>query len=138
MSPESVKALAASDPRLQDDQYLQPVIQEDPLLRKFDLGDIADETELGELSLESWSDDDEAGPSTAPKSTNNDAAAKELESARAEISRLRGLLQNTLQEDESTTKTAKGKGKIPAGRDDDTHYFDSYAENGEFNHDVLR
>ena len=24
----------------------------------------------------------------------------------------------------------KGKGKVPAGRDDDTHYFDSYAENG--------
>jgi hypothetical protein len=53
---------------------------------------------------------------------------------------MRSLLQDTLTDDhddqaaEAVTSgpsgKGKGKSKIPAGRDDDTHYFDSYAENG--------
>jgi hypothetical protein len=53
---------------------------------------------------------------------------------------MRTLLQETLDEqdhpDEPSSapgpSKSKGKGKIPAGRDDDTHYFDSYAENGQW------
>jgi protein arginine N-methyltransferase 3 len=41
-----------------------------------------------------------------------------LEDARRQIAHLQTLVHD-----------GKGKGKL--GRDDDTHYFDSYAENGE-------
>ncbi len=52
---------------------------------------------------------------------------------------MRKLLQETMDENDRNDESAaipgpskgKGKSKIPAGRDDDTHYFDSYAENGE-------
>ena len=49
---------------------------------------------------------------------------------------MRNLIQDTMQDQEdaegivSGPSKGKGKGKVPAGRDDDTHYFDSYAENG--------
>lgn len=51
-----------------------------------------------------------------------------------DLTSMRNLLQSTLGEVEENqpgpSVDRKGKGKIPAGRDDDTHYFDSYAENG--------
>lgn len=49
---------------------------------------------------------------------------------------MRNLIQDTMQDQEDTEgvvsgpSKGKGKGKVPVGRDDDTHYFDSYAENG--------
>ena len=48
---------------------------------------------------------------------------------------MRSLVRDSIGEDEQAVApeadpASKGKGKIPAGRDDDTHYFDSYAENG--------
>lgn len=51
---------------------------------------------------------------------------------------MRSLLQDTMKEEGAAEEVVagpskgKGKGKVPAGRDDDTHYFDSYAENGAY------
>ena len=94
---------------------------------------------------DSWSDDEDvrATPaSTQPKeSTESDSRIKALEAelakAREALQSMRSLLQDTMQEDGAAEEEViagpskgKGKGKVPAGRDDDTHYFDSYAENG--------
>jgi len=51
---------------------------------------------------------------------------------------MRSLLQDTMKDEGGVDEVVagpskgKGKGKVPAGRDDDTHYFDSYAENGGY------
>lgn len=68
----------------------------------------------------------------------------ELERVRAEASSLRNLLQSSLEDGEAddvlngssvpALVNGKGKGKAKARgmRDDESHYFDSYAENGQF------
>lgn len=68
----------------------------------------------------------------------------ELEQARAEAHSLRNLLRSSVENDERDepwievsapgVANEKGKGKARARgvRDDDSHYFDSYAENGQF------
>ena len=89
-----------------------------------------------------WSEDDLqplAGPSqlrSAHSSGRGIEAEEELVQAHLKIAQLRHLLQNTISQDKisepfTTNGTAsKGNGKGKMGRDDDTHYFDSYAENG--------
>lgn len=68
-----------------------------------------------------------AQPAKSPAAA---AASKELEALRAEVAALRHVVTRDLEGDE--TVDVKGKGKEKAKeRDDDTHYFDSYAENGE-------
>jgi protein arginine N-methyltransferase 3 len=60
------------------------------------------------------------------------ALASELEDARRQIAHLQTLVHDVVTvdtEDGPVQSVGKGKGKL--GRDDDTHYFDSYAENGE-------
>jgi protein arginine N-methyltransferase 3 len=55
-----------------------------------------------------------------------------LEDARRQIAHLQTLVHDVVTvdtEDSPVQSVGKGKGKL--GRDDDTHYFDSYAENGE-------
>ena len=104
-----------------------------------------------ELSLEeSWSDDDgppQAGPSSVfspPTETDRlQQLQAELDKTKADLQKLQSLLQTTLDDDHDTSQnlstgaastsikvSGKNKGKVALGRDDDTHYFDSYAENG--------
>jgi len=100
-----------------------------------------------------WSEDElesarQPGPSSyQPVSTSDDARVKQLEIAldktQAEASSLRALLRSSLKDEERDEPwievagpglpngKGKGKGKARASRDDDSHYFDSYAENGE-------
>ncbi|TXT12809.1 hypothetical protein VHUM_01210 [Vanrija humicola] len=103
-TPEQVAKVTAEE--LKDDALLVPVLADDPLLQ-LDFDD-------------DWSDDEEAQVSTArPAKTAADAeVSKELESLRAEVAALRHVV----------TRDLEGKEKAKE-RDDDTHYFDSYAEN---------
>ena len=90
---------------------------------------------------EVWSEDEDgisntAGPSRPSRLIDGLVGTRdfeaELEKARAEVGALRSLLQRSLnEEDEGSAVNGdiKGKGKV---RDDDSHYFDSYAENGQF------
>ena len=80
------------------------------------------ESELrSELDYDDWSED-EVPPG------KNDHLETELQAAKAEIAKLRKLLRNSMEEE---PWVEVGKDKAVA-RDDDTHYFDSYAENGKF------
>ncbi len=112
------------------------------------------EMEIVELDFDdTWSEDELAiGPQPgssrhAPVPTSEETRVKqlelELENARAEAASLRNLLRSTLEDGERVDTwvevsgpgmshdKGKGKEKARAVRDDDTHYFDSYAENGQ-------
>lgn len=107
-----------------DDALLIPVIPDDPLLRK---SHDTHARHLVELMIEfgfddAWSDDGfEAGPSN-PQQSKSANPSTEVEQLRKELATAQMLLQQTLDDTEPITKGKK--------RDDDTHYFDSYAENG--------
>jgi protein arginine N-methyltransferase 3 len=112
-----VKQLKHEDGVFKDDSLLAPVIPDDPLLRKRSRK--AELTPELDFDDDDWTDDGVAGPSTQ-------ALDRELEAARKQIAHLQSLVQAAIAPDEEAR--VKGKGKV--GRDDDTHYFDSYAENG--------
>lgn len=64
---------------------------------------------MTEFGFDSWSDDEDV----------EDAQVEQLQQ---QLAAAQTLLQSTMQEELPKAETK---------RDDDTHYFDSYAENGE-------
>ncbi|KAL1406590.1 hypothetical protein Q8F55_008296 [Vanrija albida] len=115
-TPEQVAALAKDDEKLKDDALLVPVVADDPLLQ-LDFDDDWSDDEEGQVSI--------AQPAKSPAAAKAD---KELEALRAEVAALRHVVTRDLEGDESVDIKGKGKEKAKE-RDDDTHYFDSYAEN---------
>ena len=88
---------------------------------------------------DNWSDE-EVGQDIAASSSARPVSREQLEDeiskARTEISRLKSLLKDSVgdsQEAAAIPFSVKGKGKAKGlpGRDDDTHYFDSYTDTGE-------
>ncbi|KAJ9092510.1 hypothetical protein QFC19_008723 [Naganishia cerealis] len=141
------KALEKSHPLFEDDQYLIPVLENDPLLQ---------------ISIDdSWSDDEVEGASLsqAADPASASGAANRSASADAATSTLGGRLKELIQAlgeddaeamrrhgDSSESESSdgeqvdvKGKGKASAGKgtgakvkkpkDNDSYYFDSYAAN---------
>ncbi|KAH7096731.1 S-adenosyl-L-methionine-dependent methyltransferase [Auriculariales sp. MPI-PUGE-AT-0066] len=121
-SVDALNAFTGKESFFENDAYLVPVIQNDPLLQ---------------LQLDNdWSDEDE-GFVVAP--------ADDLRAAQRQIKRLQDKLMQAKQDmvdykrlvqakmDFTTVfgddEPAAGPSTQPDQRDDDTHYFDSYAEN---------
>ncbi|TRM62093.1 S-adenosyl-L-methionine-dependent methyltransferase [Schizophyllum amplum] len=105
-SPKDVLSLTGKEPLFTADQYLKPVLEDDPLL----LLQTADE----------WSDDEEsADPSRKIRALEN-----KLAQAQRELAEYRSIVNRQLDLD-----TVRTEEPSKPARDDDTHYFDSYAEN---------
>ncbi|KAL7425061.1 hypothetical protein Q5752_000749 [Cryptotrichosporon argae] len=127
-TPKEAREVNAEDDKLKDDKWLIPVLADDPLLQ---------------LGFDDWSDDeDDVEASTQPASSSAPLnASVKLEALRRENEALKGLLARALEGDADSesgsddgsagaARPGKGKGKGKGKeRDDDTHYFDSYAEN---------
>ncbi|KAK4686534.1 type I protein arginine methyltransferase, partial [Tremellales sp. Uapishka_1] len=133
LNVDQINSLESSSAVFIDDAHLIPVIVDDPLLQ-LDFDD-------------SWSDDDvpaQAGPSrSATELEPTDGKIKRLEAeltkSRADLAALQLLVGRTLGGESEEAKEliingpgiekGKGKEKEQEERDDDTHYFDSYAVN---------
>jgi hypothetical protein len=66
------------------------------------------------------------------KKAQADLAALQAAVARSLSGEVEGNVVEEKDEGRTEEKQVKGKGKGKEGRDDDTHYFDSYAENGKW------
>ncbi|KAF6755854.1 arginine N-methyltransferase 3 [Ephemerocybe angulata] len=108
LTPAQARELKGSEPWFKSDEYLVPVIESDPLIQ---------------VSLDDWSDseDDEEAASSDPVEKAR-LLEKNLAIAQAKVAEYQKLLYQRLD--------VGGSDEIkPKIRDDDTHYFDSYAEN---------
>ncbi|KDE06451.1 hypothetical protein MVLG_03235 [Microbotryum lychnidis-dioicae p1A1 Lamole] len=150
--PSSLKRLDRNADFLQDDQYLKPVLQDDALLQyDFDQLSLADEapstSEQPSYTVQSIAGlNDSKLPTTSTGPTNRDTAelidnlrAQLYDSSQA-IDTLKGIIRERLGPSMGLDSIAleeeagKGSKSVPdtgadPQRDDDTHYFDSYAYN---------
>ncbi|KAJ2919153.1 hypothetical protein MD484_g1262, partial [Candolleomyces efflorescens] len=111
LTPAEALALKGTEPWFSTDEYLVPVIENDPLIQ---------------VSTDDWSDseDEEDEPTDPVKKAH--WLEKKLALAQQKVAEYQSLLYKRLDV-ENPSEEIK-----PKPRDDDTHYFDSYAENGEF------
>ncbi|KAK0201522.1 protein arginine N-methyltransferase [Desarmillaria ectypa] len=104
-----VAALTGTEPFFESDQYLIPVVEDDPLLQ---------------LQVDDWSDSDDED--TSDPSRRILALEKKLARTQQEFHEYRTLISrkmdlSSLVDEPSTSE--------PQPRDDDTHYFESYGAN---------
>lgn len=118
---------------MSSDEYLFPAVENDPLLREFICSEFPktkckDLKQLSEASLaDDWSDDDEDDVDVRDPSKQIRVLEKKLTLAQRSLLEYRQLVQQKLDlksNEESPSNTVK------TTCDDDTHYFNSYAENG--------
>ncbi|RXW22484.1 hypothetical protein EST38_g3361 [Candolleomyces aberdarensis] len=109
LTPAEALALKGIEPWFSTDEYLVPVIENDPLIL--------------EASTDDWSDseDEEDEPTDPVKKAH--WLEKKLALAHQKVAEYQALLYQRLDVG-SPSEEIKAK-----PRDDDTHYFDSYAEN---------
>jgi type I protein arginine methyltransferase len=145
-SASEVKAVTGREEFLRADQYLIPAINDDPLLRRCpkSSADRSNCTHLGaELQSDDWSDDEEIMNSAEAPSDLSEATRKiralenALHKAQQDLADYRSFvgerlnlasLAASLRESEASLSTHVG---TPL-RDDDSHYFQSYGENGAY------
>ncbi|KAJ7046428.1 protein arginine N-methyltransferase [Mycena alexandri] len=113
-SPAIVAALTGAEALFLSDEYLHPTMEDDPLLQ---------------VQPDDWSDSD--AEDTDPKKRIN-ALEKRLAAAKQDLADYRTLVAKQL--DISSLLAAVNEpgpvaGAIPAARDDDSHYFQSYEAN---------
>lgn len=132
-SVEAVKALTGKEAFLSDDAYLIPVVQDDPYLSmSVDDGD--------------WSDEDGADSAANRKPEDKDQEIRKLteklDQARRDLADFRQLVERRFSSSEiteaaredvasSANPLASTTKAVTPKRDDDTHYFLSYGDNGE-------
>ncbi|KIY52456.1 S-adenosyl-L-methionine-dependent methyltransferase [Fistulina hepatica ATCC 64428] len=109
-SPNSLKALVGSEDLFTSDEYLVPVLEDDPLLL---------------LQMDDWSDSEDEKDSSDPQKRVR-ILEQQLAQTNAELAECRSLLSRTL--DVSDEPTSAEVNLAPT-TDDDTNYFQSYAEN---------
>ncbi|KAL5524274.1 hypothetical protein ACEPAF_9414 [Sanghuangporus sanghuang] len=132
-SAVDVNALTGQEAFFTSDEYLVPVIQDDPLLQ---------------LASDDWSEDEDVEPVVAKDSDKDKVIrvlSKKLEQAKKDLADFRALVEKqfnlsevkqALQEG-STSAEPSSKGESVTKRDDDSHYFESYGEN-EIHYVMLR
>ncbi|KAL1937804.1 hypothetical protein VTO73DRAFT_12823 [Trametes versicolor] len=125
-TPSAVIALNGSETFFNSDEYLKPSLEDDPLLQI-----VPDDSD---------SEDEETGKPEAPKdltaATRRIAALqRKLEQAKQDLVYYRGFVSERLnlagladELKESTAASTSTHAAVPL-RDDDSHYFQSYAEN---------
>ncbi|KAG7088874.1 hypothetical protein E1B28_012824 [Marasmius oreades] len=109
-SPENVLQMNGSETCLTSDEYLKPVVEDDPLLQ---------------LQSDDWSDseDEQANPEKRIK-----VLEKKLAQARAEFEAYRALVNQRFDLIEAAPDAPAAE-SAPKTRDDDSHYFESYGAN---------
>ncbi|KAF4577438.1 Protein arginine N-methyltransferase 3-like C2H2 zinc finger domain-containing protein [Pleurotus pulmonarius] len=107
VSPKEVSTLTGKESFFSSDDYLIPVLEDDPLLQwqPDDWSDSEDEDEVGSDPIQ--------------------VLEKKLAATQKQLEHYRIFAGSVL----AAPLEASSSGSKPAQRDDDTHYFDSYAEN---------
>ena len=125
-SPVDVNALTGQEAFFAWDEYLIPAIQDDPLLQ---------------LGSDDWSEDEDEG-AVDTKGEDRDKVirvlSKKLEQAKKDLADFRAFVQKQFNlsevkqalQEESTSAEQTSREVVPK-RDDDSHYFESYGENGK-------
>ncbi|ESK84801.1 protein arginine n-methyltransferase 3 [Moniliophthora roreri MCA 2997] len=110
-SPENVSHLTGSESFFSSDEYLRPIIEDDPLLQ---------------LQSGDWSDSEDESTNSDPEKRIR-ALEQKLAQAREEFNAYRALISQRLNLIEAASdERAEAEAK---SRDDDSHYFDSYGAN---------
>jgi protein arginine N-methyltransferase 3 len=110
----SVTSLTGSEAFLSLDEYLIPAIEDDPLLQ---------------VHVDDWSDSDsdDASPEDAPVTDHHVQSLKnKLAAAKQDLVDYRALVHKQFNE---VIKEPDSSQQVSTSRDDDSHYFSSYAEN---------
>ncbi len=118
----------------EDDQYLQPVLEDDALL--YSLDDVIGDTEASKDSLTNGNKIDNHHCSATQRAFELE---KELKSALEEFADYKAMASRALDKqwktDTAPTTSSNADSMInigaPAPRDDDSHYFNSYSYNGK-------
>lgn len=148
----SVTALSGEEDFFTSDKYLIPVIEDDPLLRKSS-GSTTTPWKFilihnSELQSDDWSDDEDDEGATGTKTTAAPAdlgqamhrirqLEEKLRRTRQEFTDYRGFVKESLNLDglaeslRDSLAVSSTNAALPL-RDDDSHYFQSYAENGNY------
>ncbi|KIY60815.1 arginine N-methyltransferase 3 [Cylindrobasidium torrendii FP15055 ss-10] len=109
--PAKVAELSGSEEWLKADEYLIPVVENDPLLQ---------------LETDDWSDEEEQNPSDPAQRIR--ALEKKLARAHQEFEDYRELIAQKIDIGSFSDRATAGPSE-PKPRDDDTHYFESYGAN---------
>ncbi|KAK0503663.1 S-adenosyl-L-methionine-dependent methyltransferase [Armillaria luteobubalina] len=104
-----VAALTGTEPFFESDQYLIPVLEDDPLLQ---------------LQADDWSDSDDEDISDPSRRIL--ALEKKLARTQQEFHEYRNLISKKMDLSSLADEPSSSE---PRPRDDDTHYFDSYGAN---------
>ncbi len=146
-SSSAVANLNGSEPFFTSDEYLKPSLEDDPLLRECKWSESVHSQVpyrfKTEIEPDDWSDSDEEvdqGNIEEPKDLSAanrqiKALQRNLQQAKQDLVYYRQFVSERLNLAGVTDELQKGEG--PSGskdaappRDDDSHYFQSYAENG--------
>ncbi|TFK70555.1 protein arginine N-methyltransferase [Pluteus cervinus] len=114
-TPSSVNALTGTEDFFSSDEYLIPALEDDPLLQ---------------LPSNEWSDDDvEDSSKPQADATRIRTLEKQLAQARQDLTDYREMVGRNIHLAEIVEAVKEDEPTAPPSRDDDTHYFDSYAAN---------
>lgn len=138
--PKTLSRLDRNAPFLQDDAFLKPVLEDDILLRPSSLRFLRTPlTPSAETDFDSLSLSPSAPAATATSSADADLIASlraQLSDSTSSLLSLKKIVKDRLGASmgldgaEEEVVVRKGKGKEGEERDDDSHYFESYAYNG--------
>ncbi|KAG2009785.1 arginine N-methyltransferase 3 [Coprinopsis cinerea AmutBmut pab1-1] len=109
ITPTEALAIRGTEEWFRTDEYLAPVVENDPLLQ---------------ISSDDWSDDEDSPSPPSDPIKKVQWLEKKLAAAQEQVAEYRRFLKSRLEADEKSTEPEQ-----PPKRDDDTHYFQSYAEN---------
>ncbi|TDL19665.1 protein arginine N-methyltransferase [Rickenella mellea] len=116
--PHTLTRLSGKEEFLSSDVYLQPVIEDDPLLL---------------VGVEDWSDEEDGDPGNISSDRRVRALERKLAQAKQDLAEYRKLVESRfdlsrLAEDLNEPSVTIDK-SVTKPRDDDTYYFGSYGEN---------
>ncbi|KAG5654313.1 hypothetical protein H0H81_004732 [Sphagnurus paluster] len=119
-SPADLSVLTGSEAFLTSDEYLLPTLEDDPLLQ---------------IQEGDWSDsDDEVDGKPVDSARRIKALERQLALAKQDIVDYRALVSKKINLPDLLEAPEPGPSQIALSaptRDDDTHYFKSYGENGK-------
>ncbi|KAF7964712.1 hypothetical protein HWV62_3685 [Athelia sp. TMB] len=120
--PSSTTIFTGEEPFFTEDEYLKPVVEDDPLLQ-FQPDD-------------EWSDSDEEAGKAGPPASDLRAAniriralEKKLADAKRDLVDYRGFIGERLNLASLSEAIKESDSILRPARDDDSHYFESYGEN---------
>ncbi|KAF9046251.1 protein arginine N-methyltransferase [Panaeolus papilionaceus] len=115
LSPEEALKLSGSEPWSTSDEYLLPVVENDPLLQL--------------SASDDWSDSEDEDAVSRDPSRKIKALEKKLALAQQSLADYRALVTEKLDLTRAINEVKESSEEAAPSRDDDTHYFDSYAQN---------